>query len=111
MREIAKTLTAGLPEAAKVEVKLHAADALECDYGLDSLQTRAISALSPEGQRRTKDADEIPPNAAMFPLNTLEMAYGSARNLDYDAIRERMKSQGITIEDLAVNESPPPEQR
>ena len=147
MEAIAKALTAGLPEAAKLEVKLqaeltldefrticgpersivdhlsletadeqdygiklHAADALEADYGLDSLQTRAIAALAPEGQWRAKDGDEISPQTAMFLLQTLDLAYGNARNLDHDTIRERAASHRITIQDLAVNEGPAPKQ-
>ena len=128
MGEIADILTAGLPPEAMIEVKLQAQltpeefqaicgpnrniveqMSLEADYGPDSLQTRAITALDPQGEWRAIEVDEISPETAMFLLNTLEMAYGNARNLDHDTIRERMKSHGSTIADLAVNESPPPE--
>lgn len=109
-RSIVEHLSLETADEQEYGIRLHLADALEADYGLDSLQTRAMTALRPEGEWRAREAGEISPETAMFLLTTLEMAYGNARNLDYETLRERMERHGITIVDLAVNESPPPEQ-
>ena len=60
-RSIVSQLSLETSDEQDYGIKLHIADALEDDYGLDSIQTRAIAALRPEGEWRAREAGDIPP--------------------------------------------------
>ena len=86
-------------------IRLTYADALEEHCGEDSIQSRTISALKEDDSPwRAKTDEEIDPEAVMFLLSLLEMAYGNARNLDPDTIRVIAARRGVTLADLALPE-------
>lgn len=77
-------------------IRISAADAMEYEYGEESVQTKAIAALNQQ------DEQSRPPDAAMFLLKLLELDHGNSRYLDENVIRDMAAEDDIVITDLAL---------
>lgn len=84
-------------------IHIGAEDLLDCENPGGSAQKTAMSALGGDG-RRPRDYGEIEAEALLFLAELLDEANGDRNNLNPDTIREKARTDGITIEDLALPE-------
>lgn len=84
-------------------IHIGAEDLLDCENPGGSAQKTAMSALGGDG-RRPRDYGEIEPEALLFLSELLDEANGDRNNLNPEIIREKARTDGITIEDLAMPE-------
>ena len=84
-------------------IHIGAEDLLDCENPGGSAQKTAMSALGGDG-RRPKDYGEIEAEALLFMAELLDGVNGDRNNLNPEIIREKARTDGITIEDLALPE-------
>ena len=84
-------------------IRIGAEDLLDCENPGGSAQKTAMSTLGGDG-RRPRDYGEIEAEALLFLAELLDEANGDRNNLNPDTIREKARTDGITIEDLAMPE-------
>lgn len=84
-------------------IHIGAEDLLDCENPGGSAQKTAMSALGGES-RRPRDYGEIEAEALLFLAELLDEANGDRNNLNPEIIREKARTDGITIEDLALPE-------
>ena len=84
-------------------IHIGAEDLLDCEKPGGSVQKTAMSALGGDG-RRPKDYGEIEAEALLFMAELLDGVNGDRNNLNPEIIREKARTDGITIEDLALPE-------
>ena len=84
-------------------IRIGAEDLLDYENPGGSAQKTAMSALEGDG-RRPRDYGEIEAEALLFLAELLDEANGDRNNLNPDIIREKARTDGITIEDLALPE-------
>lgn len=84
-------------------IHIGAEDLLDCENPGGSAQKLAMSALGGDG-RQPRDYDEIEAEALLFMAELLDDANGDRNNLNPEIIREKARTDGITVEDLALPE-------
>ena len=84
-------------------IHIGAEDLLDCENPGGSAQKTAMSALGGDS-RRPRDYGEIEAEALLFMAELLVDANGDRNNLNPEIIREKARTDGITIEDLALPE-------
>ena len=84
-------------------IHIGAEDLLDCENPDGSVQKLAMSALGGDG-RQPRDYGEIEAEALLFMAELLDEANGDRNNLNPDIIREKARTDGITVEDLALPE-------